>query len=183
MNIYKVVLTIAISSIISCQQQVSDKSAPENHPKNIILLIGDGMGLAQVDAAMAVSKEPLNIERCPQTGLAKTSSSDEYITDSAAAGTAIACGEKTYNGAIGVDSDGNDITSILVYAEQAGLATGLVATSTITHATPASFIAHEDSRQNYLAIARDFLDTDIDVFIGGGKGHFANRTDGIDLVD
>lgn len=141
------------------------------------------MGLAQVEAAMTASNKSLNIERCSEIGFAKTSSSDNYITDSAAAGTAIACGKKTYNGAIGVDSNGNDVKSILEYAEDAGLATGLVATSTITHATPASFIAHDDSRQNYEAIARDFLDTDIDVFIGGGLNHFSARTDSVNLVE
>jgi alkaline phosphatase len=70
-----------------------------------------------------------------------------------------------------------------VYAEEAGLATGMVATSTITHATPASFIAHDENRYNYEAIARDFLDIDIDVFIGGGLNHFTNRVDGLNLID
>lgn len=183
MNIVNVFLAITFSSLMSCKQHVIEKPTQEIHPKNIILLIGDGMGLAQVEAAMAASKKQLNIERCSETGFAKTSSSDEYITDSAAAGTAIACGKKTYNGAIGVDSIGNDVKSILAYAEEAGLATGLVATSTITHATPASFIAHDASRQNYEAIARDFLDIDTDVFIGGGLDHFANRRDSINLVE
>ena len=174
---------VSVIALITYQQPKVEKHIQENPPKNIILLIGDGMGLAQVEAAMKVSKETLNLERCTYTGFAKTSSSDEYITDSGAAATAIACGSKTYNGAIGVDSLGNNIKSILTYAEEAGLATGLVATSTITHATPASFIAHDDNRYNYEAIAGDFLDIDIDVFIGGGLNHFTNRVDGLNLVD
>jgi len=183
MNIINIILAVSSFSLMSCQSHVIDQDVKEKQPKNIILLIGDGMGLAQVEAAMTASKKTLNIERCSDTGFAKTSSSDEYITDSAAAATAIACGIKTYNGAIGVDSLGNDTKSILEYAEEAGLATGLVATSTITHATPASFIAHDDSRQHYEAIARDFLDIDTDVFIGGGLDHFANRKDSINLVE
>ena len=168
---------------MSYQQEAIEQSAQEQYPKNIILLIGDGMGFAQVEATMKVSNKRLNIERCSQTGFAKTSSSDEYVTDSGAAATAIACGIKTYNGAIGVDSLGNDVKSILAYAEEAGLATGLVATSTITHATPASFIAHDDDRWNYEAIAGDFLDVDIDVFIGGGLDHFTKRKDGLNMVE
>lgn len=182
MNLFLGLIAIGFS-LITSQSQAIGKPIQEKLPKNIILLIGDGMGLAQVEAAMKVSKKSLNIERCSQTGFTKTSSSDEYVTDSGAAATAIACGLKTYNGAIGVDSLGNNVKSILVYAEEAGLATGLVATSTITHATPASFIAHDDSRYNYEAIARDFLDIDIDVFIGGGLNHFTKRKDGLNLVE
>ena len=152
-------------------------------PKNIILLIGDGMGLTQVQAATSVNGNTLNLERCETTGLSKTSSSDRYITDSAAGGTAMASGVKTYNGAIGVDANGNVVKSILEYAEENGLSTGLVATSTITHATPASFIAHDPSRNNYEEIAKDFLDTDIDIFIGGGLNHFNIRKDGEQLIN
>lgn len=178
----------------SCQSptSISSKDAESSeivqanntgHAKNIILLIGDGMGLTQVQAAMTVNNNHLNIERCENIGLSKTSSSSDYITDSAAGGTAMSCGVKTYNGAIGVDPSGNTLKSILEYAEDAGLATGLVATSTITHATPASFIAHDDSRQHYEAIAKDFLDVDVDVFIGGGLNNFTKRVDGLNLVD
>jgi alkaline phosphatase len=167
---------------ISCQDNRQIASEPV-HPKNVILLIGDGMGLTQLQAAMTVNGNSLNIERCTNIGLSKTSSASDYITDSAAGGTAISCGIKTNNGAIGVDSKGAIVKSILEYAEEAGLATGLVATSTITHATPASFIAHEASRNSYEAIALDFMDVDVDVFIGGGLDNFNARKDGIDLVD
>ncbi len=179
---YLIVWFLLLSvSFSSCQPEAPvTRTGP--YPKNIILLIGDGMGFAQVQAAMTVNGNTLNMQRCEQTGLSKTSSASNYITDSAAGATAMACGVKTYNGAIGVDADGKQVKSILQYAEEAGLATGLVATSTITHATPAGFIAHESSRQNYEAIAADFLDTDIEVFIGGGLNHFKNRQDGIDLT-
>lgn len=146
-------------------------------------MIGDGMGIPAVYAAMTVSDKPLNIERCPVTGLQKTFSSNNYITDSGAAGTALATGTKTKNGAIGMDSLGNRLKSILEIAEERGLATGLVSTSSITHATPASFIAHQSSRGSYEDIAMDFLKTDIDVFIGGGYDHFAKRKDKLNLID
>jgi len=163
----------------------SNKSQPGYNPefKNIIFMIGDGMGLATVHATMTVSDRPLNLERCTHTGLQKTHSVDRYITDSAASGTALATGNKTKNGAIGVDPEGNILKSILEIAEEKGLSTGLVSTSAVTHATPAAFIAHNNSRVNYEAIALDFLKTDIDVFIGGGYDHFAIRSDSLNLID
>ncbi len=150
-------------------------------PKNIIFMIGDGMGLAQITAGMIYNDGPLNLERITEIGFHKSSSYDDLITDSAAGATAFACGIKTYNGAIGVDQDTIAAYTILEEAESRGLHTGLVATSTIVHATPASFIAHNRSRQNYEEIALDFLNSDIDFFAGGGRKFFNRRADGRDL--
>ncbi len=155
----------------------------KNKPKNIILLIGDGMGVSQVFAGLTANKGHLFLENCKYIGFSKTQSADNYITDSAAGGTALSAGVKTYNGAIGVDEKGNSVKTILEEASEKGLATGLVSTSAITHATPASFIAHQASRGSYEDIAADFLKTDIDVFIGGGLEHFTKRKDGRDLTD
>ena len=169
--------------MVSCFLKEKSKSKSNPEIKNVILLIGDGMGLPDVNAAMTVSDKPLNIERCNIIGLQKTYSSDDYITDSGAAGTAMATGTKTKNGAIGMDAQGNPVKSILEIAEDHGLATGLISTSSITHASPASFIAHQLSRDSYEDIAIDFLNTDIDVFIGGGYDHFAKRKDKLNLID
>jgi alkaline phosphatase len=176
-------LTILSASLMSCFP--SKKSRLREIPKirNIVFMIGDGMGLPTLYSTMTVSDHPLNIERCNIIGLQKTFSSDNYITDSAAAGTALATGNKTKNGVIGMDSRGTRVKSILEIAEEHGLSTGLVSTSSITHATPASFIAHESSRGSYEDIALDFLKTDIDVFIGGGFDHFAKRQDKLNLID
>lgn len=152
-------------------------------PKNIILLIGDGMGVSQVFAGLTANKGRLFLENCKYIGFSKTSSGDNYITDSGAGGTALSTGVKTYNGAIGVDMNKNPVRTILQEASEKGLATGLVSSSAITHATPASFISHQASRSSYEDIATDFLKTDIDVFIGGGLDHFAKREDGRNLVD
>ncbi len=151
-------------------------------PKNVIFLIGDGMGVSQVFAGLTANGGNLFLQNCKYTGFSKTHSSDDYVTDSAAAGTALATGKKTYNGAIGVDPDTVPLKTILEEAEEKGLATGLVATASITHATPASFIAHQKKRSMYEEIAADFLKTDIDVFIGGGYKHFTERKDGKDLT-
>ncbi len=144
-------------------------------PKNIILLIGDGMGLTQITAGMYANGNKLNLERFPITGLMKTHSSSHLITDSAAGATAFACGCKTYNGAIGVTKAKKPCLTILEQAEKNGLATGLVATSSITHATPASFIAHVNSRADMEDIAKFFVQTELDFFIGGGLQYFNQR--------
>jgi alkaline phosphatase len=154
----------------------------ESQPRNIILMIGDGMGLTQVSAAMYSIQRRLNLERCPVVGLSKTHSADNLITDSAAGGTAIACGQKTYNGAIGVSADTVAIPTILEMCEAQGLATGIAVTCELTHATPAAFIAHQPNRQMVEEIAADYLKTEIDLFIGGGLGHFVTRKDGRNLV-
>lgn len=154
-----------------------------NKPKNIILLIGDGMGVSEVFAGLTANRGHLFLENCKHIGFSKTQSSDAYITDSAAGGTALSTGVKTYNGAIGVDANKNPVKTILEESSEMGLATGLVSTSAITHATPASFIAHQAGRGSYEDIAADFLKTNIDVFIGGGLEHFTKRTDGRNLVE
>lgn len=151
-------------------------------PKNVILMIGDGMGVTQVFAGITANHGKLFLDNFKQIGFSKTQSASDYITDSAAGGTAIACGVKTYNGAIGVNTDTAAVKSILENAVDKGLATGLVSTSAITHATPASFIAHQSYRGMYEEIAADFLKTNIDVFIGGGVAHFAQRKDGRNLL-
>jgi len=144
-------------------------------PKNIILLIGDGMGITQISAGMYMNGNKLHLEKFPIVGLHKSYSSSHLVTDSAAGATAFACGVKTYNGAIGVDQDTTRVKTILEIAEDKGMATGMVATSTIVHATPASFIAHQKERHMYEEIAADFMDTEIDFFVGGGKKYFDRR--------
>lgn len=150
------------------------KEAPKK-AKNIILMVGDGMGITQISAGLYSNSNRLNLERFKTIGLHKNYSSDALITDSAAGATAFACGVKTYNGAIGVDADTNAVETILEEAEFKGMKTGLVATSTIDHATPASFIAHNRGRKNYEEIALDFLNTESEIFIGGGQKSFERR--------
>lgn len=152
-------------------------------PKNVILMIGDGMGVATLSAGSTANKGHLFLDNFKVAGFSRTQAADKYITDSAAGGTALSAGVKTYNGAIGVDVNQKPLKTILEEAEEKGLATGLVSTSAITHATPASFIAHQGSRGSYEMIAADFLKTDIDVFIGGGYKHFTKREDGRNLAE
>ncbi|QFT89100.1 Alkaline phosphatase 4 precursor [Bacillus sp. THAF10] len=111
-------------------------------------------------------------------GLIKTHSADTEVTDSAAAGTAMATGHKTNNGMVGVTPDGEEVDSILDAAEDAKKSTGLVATSTITHATPAVFGASVEKRSDEAAIAPQFLDNEVDVLFGGGRDYFTDSKNG-----
>ena len=164
------------------QVKIFTQKFKSKKPKNVIMMIGDGMGVTEVFAGLTANGGHLFLDNFKYVGFSKTQSSDNYITDSAAGGTALSSGIKTYNGAIGVNPDTVAVKTILEMAEEKGLATGLISTSAITHATPASYIAHQGSRGSYEDIAADFMKTDIDVFIGGGYKHFAQRKDKRDLT-
>jgi alkaline phosphatase len=151
------------------------KTVMHTRPKNIILMIGDGMGLSQITAGMYANGNRLQLERCVVSGLIKTYAADDLVTDSAAGATAFSCGIKTYNGAIGVDLTGKPVKTILEEAEHQGIATGMITTSTITHATPASFVAHVASRDQEEDIAGFFPESGLDFFVGGGKKFFDRR--------
>lgn len=151
-------------------------------PRNIILLIGDGMGLSQVTLASLARRNGLNMTRMPYVGFHKPYSSSNLITDSAAGATAFACGIKTFNNAIGLAMDSSKCESILETAQLHGFATGIVVTSTIVHATPAAFYAHQTTRTKYEEIAQDLLDANIDLVIGGGQKFFFQRKDDRNLM-
>jgi alkaline phosphatase len=152
-------------------------------PKNIILMIGDGMGMSQITAGMYSNNNQLALERFKVIGLQKTHSATDLVTDSAAAATAMGCGIKTCNHCLGIDADSIACKTILEEANQKGLATGLVVTSSIVHATPAAFYAHQSLRYFYEKIAIDLAESGIDFFIGGGKKHFDDREeDDRDLI-
>lgn len=174
-------LILSLLLLVSCNYQASE-TAKSPKVKNIILLIGDGMGTSQVYAGFIKNKGHLNLERCTHTGFSFTYSASDLITDSGAGGTALACGVKANNRTIGIKADSSIAKSILEYAEEFNKATALIAACAVTHATPASFIAHTSSRHKYEDIAADYLKTDIDVFIGGGLKYFNQRSDSIDLT-
>lgn len=152
--------------------------------ENIIFMIGDGMGISHISATQIQQDyKPLAIERAEFVGLCKTHSTDNTITDSAAAGTALAIGYKTNNEMIGVTPDGTPHPSVRERAERAGMATGIVATYAVTHATPAAFVAHTISRHLEEDIATYYLTNQVDVFMGGGSKFFNQRSDSRNLLD
>ncbi|WMX14785.1 alkaline phosphatase [Aureispira sp. CCB-E] len=151
-------------------------------PKNVIFLIGDGMGLTQITAGSIAKKTPLILEKFRQIGLVKTYST-KLITDSAAGATAMATGSKTYNGAISMNIHQKKLKTILEYAEEKNWLTGIVTTATVTHATPACFYGHQPTRSRVnQKLAAEFMTKDIEVLMGGGWNYFKDGLDGRDLI-
>ncbi len=183
MKIYKrtiAVLFVLVLISAGCNSNLYVNS--KGKVKNVILIIGDGMGLSHLYGAMTVYEGTMNVEQVMNIGLIKTHSFDNYITDSAASGTAMASGKKTKNGMLGLTPDSLTVENLIEIAHRNDVVAGVVSTSAVTHATPASFVAHNINRNNYEEIAIDFLKTQPDVFIGGGKDYFLNRKDGRDLI-
>ncbi|HUR30091.1 MAG TPA: alkaline phosphatase, partial [Saprospiraceae bacterium] len=181
-----VCLFLAINSCDTPKQATGSTTTidqmPIVKPKNVIFLIGDGMGLPQITGAMYMNNNTSVFERFKNIGFHKSHSSDNLVTDSAAGATAFASGVKSYNGAIGVNPNKEPVPTILEMAEHKGMATGLLVTCSITHATPAAFYAHVTGRGEHEEIALDLLKTPIDIFIGGGLDYFWRRTDSMDLI-
>ncbi len=158
-------------------------------PRNIILMVGDGMGPAQLTAGLITSGK-LNIERMPVGGLMKTFAANKMVTDSAAGATALATGYKTNNGMVSVAPDKKPLKTLFEYAKENGKATGVAVTCSVAHATPAAFMAHAKNRNLYDAIAEQIANSDVDVLFGGGLGSFtpkgaenSSRKDKKDLLD
>ena len=146
-------------------------------PKRVVFLIGDGMGLTQISATMSQYNGQNAFMRFPVIGLSKTHSAKHYITDSGAGATAFTIGKKTYNSAIGVDADTIPQPTLFELAKVKSLSTGVVVTSSIQHATPASFYAHVKHRKMYYSISTFLLNGNCDIAIGGGSQYILNRSD------
>jgi len=145
--------------------------AENSVPNNIILFIGDGMGIQQVTAGKII-KGSLAMERCPVTGLVTTWSADHLVTDSAASATAMATGEKTNNGILGLTPKGQILKTVIEIAEDAGKSSGVAVTCSLTHATPAGFIVHVPNRKMDPEIAEQIASSGVDVLFGGGLNYF-----------
>ena len=169
----KILLLLVLLILFSCNTSTKNKT----NPKNVILLISDGTGLSQISSAFYFKETPSNYQRFQTIGLMKISSSREDITDSAAGATAFAAGVKTYNGAIGVADDSTKVKNLVEIVSLKNIKTGVIATSSITHATPASFYAHVIDRDFQEEIAVQLAESDIDFFAGGGLQFFNNRKD------
>lgn len=161
-------ITVALTSCYSTRSTTKVRKKP----KRIILLIGDGMGLTQISTLFLEKDNTNNFKRFRDIGFINTRSGSHKITDSAAGATAFASGVKTYNGAIGVDLDTNSVPNLVDYFSERKYKTGMIATSSITHATPAAFYAHTNHRNNHYDIAQQLLKSDVDFFVGGGRGYF-----------
>lgn len=180
---------LSLQSVSAADQPTSSTSTS----KNLIVLIGDGMGPAQVTAARNYLMYNKGIDQLTldsiYTGQATTYADrgeeggtivSGVVTDSASAGTAFATGNKTYNAGISVSNEevSKPFASVIEAAEAAGKATGLVSTARITHATPAVYASHVRSRDNELAIASQYLESGVDVLLGGGSSFFTSKDEG-----
>lgn len=186
---FAVISSLVIGGVVGVKQDTIQAKG-EKQPKNVIFLIGDGMGESYMTAQRYMKDNPRTqgLDRTAfdkyKVGSQMTFPEDDSqnITDSASAATAMSAGVKTYNAAIAVDNDKSEVKTVLEAAKNKGKATGLVATSEITHATPAAFGAHDENRKNMNAIADDYYDEKIngkhkiDVLLGGGSSNF-NRED------
>lgn len=173
-------INLISSALLALALTTSCSSEPQ--VKNVIYLIGDGMGFGAVTSLLLSEDEATGFEQAPVVGLHETCSADNYVTDSAAGGTALATGTRTNNGYVGADPDGAQLTSVLRKAQAMGKKTGIVVNTTLTEATPAAFYAGVTSRKMVYDIAKQFTECDVDIAIGGGLGHFYNRPDSLDLT-
>ncbi len=140
--------------------------------KNVILMIGDGNGLTQISAAALANRGDLSLLQLRSMGLIKTQAADDFTTDSAAGGTALATGQKTYNRSIGMGINRLPIQNITELLAPNGFNTACITTDEITGATPASFYAHQLDRDQESLIAKDLLTSKLALFIGAGKHKF-----------
>ena len=162
--------------------RAADVSAGHERPRNIILFISDGCGPASFTLARDFLRtrgraSQLSLDGI-RVGSVQTYATDALITDSASSATAYACGVKTRNGMIGMGPDSTIVQSVVEIAEAAGIATGLVATSRVTHATPASFAAHVPNRGMENEIAAQMVSAGVDLILGGGYRFFVPEGDG-----
>ena len=157
----------------------------QSEVKNVILLIVDGMGLAQSYAAYLANDKSLSIYTMPYTGLSITSCADREVTDSGAGGTAIATGHKANYKAIGLDKNNISHPSLLKIAKQYGKSTAIVCSCDLTHATPAAFVANVKNRDLQEQIALSYLEEYCDIALGGGAERFTSkgRKDKLNLID
>lgn len=151
--------------------------------KNVILMIADGMGLTHFSTAWVTNNGKMNIDNCSYTGLVKTYCADKLITDSGAAGTAMATGQKANYHSISVDLQNKPLASLTDLANEKGLSTGIVVTCGLTDATPAVFCANNPDRDMLEEIAIDFLNCDVDFLFGGGREKFNKRNDNRNLIE
>lgn len=183
-------LASSVLSAAETQQFTSKKSYPvpsivpqdSNIPvTNVILMIGDGMGIHHLFAAGAANKGKLYIENCPITGISKTRCTNKLVTDSAAAGTAMATGSKTLYHRVAINPEGEKLDSLVDKAADLGKSTGVIVSCELNDATPASFCANNEERSNAYDIIGDYPHSRADFIFGGGSKYFTQRPDGRDI--
>ena len=176
--IYLIAVAVALTATVFCGQT----------PKNIILLIGDGMSINTVSTSV-LFLENSPFRKFTYTGLVVTCSADKLITDSAAGATAFSTGYRTNKLMVATKPDSSVTETILEYLSKKGYSTGIIATSSLTDATPACFCTHNVSRYKYYDIAAQYAKLNIDFLVGGGTQYFlpesfgGKRPDSVNVVE
>ncbi len=183
-------LAVVAAALSSCRPGAPDRAA--DRPQAVVLFVGDGFGISHLTLSRLVLRNPegrLKMESLPVFGLVSTYPAVGTVTDSAAAGTALATGVKTANHVLGLDQEGNRLRSLADRARREGWSVGLVTTTRVTHATPAAFYAHTPNRYDEEEIALQLLEAPVDLVLGGGSYSFlpvsegGSRRDGRNLIE
>jgi alkaline phosphatase len=183
---FSMVLAI-ILMVSSVSVSYGKKAKNEPQVKYVFYLIGDGMGINAVSGTEIYNRytgngpEQVNFLHFPVRTQVNTNSASTLVTGSAAAGTSLATGRKTYTGAIGVDTERNPISSIAEWAKASGAGVGIATSVAVNHATPAAFYAHVSNRDSYDAITRQFIHSDV-VDFAAGAGFLTERNLGLDAT-
>lgn len=191
----------AVLAAVSCKQKEEEKTLQyyatpnpyeivdvtmppvDNEVRNVIIMIGDGMGLEQVSCAWVLNHGKLNLDRFPSIGLSRTWCTNELITDSGAGGTALAAGVKTAYSHVGTAADSTDLASVLVKAQELGKKTGVAVTCHFADATPCDFCCHNEYRYNQDDLIADYVTCGVDYLSGGGLDWFTvKRKDNRDIT-
>ena len=211
---YKVLESLGIAFLLSSipipEGSIADKDAfietlPEgkplsqkaiipikNKPKNIILLISDGMSLTQVSTYRLLKGGPnerISVDKFPVSGIVLTHSENAIVTDSASSATAFSTGRKTNNGALGLDEDNKILENFTEIIDRHGYVSSLISTSEITHATPAAYASHVDLRWKTDEISLQMMESNVMTILGGGRHFFlpedlgGKRSDGLNLLE
>ena len=151
--------------------------------KNIIFMIGDGMGLEQISAAWVCNGGKLNLDNFTYVGLQRTYSANKLVTDSAAAGTALATGHKTNNGMVAMTPDSVAVKSLAEEAMEKGKRAGAAVTCRVNDATPAVFFSHSETRKNQEDIVEQMANSGVYFLSGGGYKFWRRREDGRDITE
>lgn len=192
MKLHKLISAICITAMLfNLSAHEAEAKKKDEKAKYVFLFIGDGMGSTHVAVAESylsylqgkLGGAMLTMSQFPYYGTATSYSADANVTDSSAAGTAISCGVKTYNGGLGIDAEGNEARSLAYDLKDAGYQVGIISTVPINHATPGAFYASSSSRNDYYGISKQIAESGFEFFAGSGFIDFRGKGDKEEATD
>ena len=170
-------------TMLNPYETVSVQEPKGKKVKNIIFMIGDGMGLEQISAAWVCNGGKLNLDNFSKVGIQRTYSANKLVTDSAAAGTALSTGHKTNNGMVGMNADTVAVKTLAEEAMEKGKRAGAAVTCRVNDATPAVFFSHAETRKNQEDIVAQMASSGVYFLSGGGTKFREDREDGRNIAE